>query len=265
MSNESSDDQPKPVQPRNAPQDFKRIPWGPLTAVVVTAVAFLVAQLLGGIAAALLPQLFGLSADRTNIWLDSVAGQFVFVLISEILTVGVLLLFLKGRKVKPADLGLGRGPRWRDILYVGGGFVVYFGMLIAAVSISGLLFHVDVNQEQEIGFTNVITSSDKLFALISLVVLPPIVEELLFRGFLYGGVRKRFGFGWAMLITSVVFAIPHLAASSHGPLWIAGIDTFVLSMVLCFVREKTGSLWAPMAIHALKNGLAFIFLFIVVS
>jgi len=264
MSNESSD-HAKPVEPRNAPQDFARIPWGPVTAIVVTAVSFLVAQFLGGIAAALLPQLFGLNGEQTSIWLDSVAGQFVFVLISEILTVSVLLLFLKGRKVRRADLGLGRAPRLRDIGYVVGGFVVYFGMLIAAVSISGLLFHVNVNQEQEIGFTNVITSNDKLFALISLVVLPPIVEELLFRGFLYGGVRKRFRFGGAMLITSVVFAIPHLAASSTGPLWIAGIDTFVLSLVLCYVREKTGALWAPMAIHALKNGLAFLFLFIFVS
>ena len=68
---------------------------------------------------------------------------------------------------------------------------------------------------------------------------------------------------WAIIITSLIFASPHLLESgSGGLLWIAGIDTFVLSLVLCWVREKTGRLYAGMGIHALKNTVAFISLFL---
>ena len=56
--------------------------------------------------------------------------------------------------------------------------------------------------------------------------------------------------------------LPHLFESSSGILWVAGLDTFILSMVLVFVREKTDSLYASMGIHMVKNFLAFASLFL---
>jgi membrane protease YdiL (CAAX protease family) len=66
----------------------------------------------------------------------------------------------------------------------------------------------------------------------------------------------------AALITSILFALPHLFESSSGLLWVAGCDTFILSMVLVYVREKTDKLWASMLIHALKNFVAFASLYL---
>ncbi|MEJ0073120.1 MAG: CPBP family glutamic-type intramembrane protease [Candidatus Saccharibacteria bacterium] len=43
------------------------------------------------------------------------------------------------------------------------------------------------------------------------------------------------------------------------------IDTFTLSVVLCYIREKTGTLWSGVLIHALKNGIAFLSLYIFVG
>jgi membrane protease YdiL (CAAX protease family) len=60
-----------------------------------------------------------------------------------------------------------------------------------------------------------------------------------------------------------VFGLPHLAQGGDaGPLWIAFIDTFILSMVLVWLREQTGNLWAGIVLHAIKNGIAFVSLFI---
>jgi membrane protease YdiL (CAAX protease family) len=98
-----------------------------------------------------------------------------------------------------------------------------------------------------------------------LVVLPPIAEEILFRGFIYSSLRPKMNKIVAALITSILFALPHLFESSNGLLWVAGCDTFILSMVLVYVREKTDKLWASMLIHGLKNFVAFASLYLIHS
>ncbi len=67
----------------------------------------------------------------------------------------------------------------------------------------------------------------------------------------------------AVVGTCILFAIGHLPAGGDaGPLYIAAIDTFVLSLVLIYLREKTGGLWSSMLLHAIKNGVAFTALFV---
>jgi membrane protease YdiL (CAAX protease family) len=94
-------------------------------------------------------------------------------------------------------------------------------------------------------------------------VLPPIVEETVFRGFIFTGLRGKLKFVWAAVLTSLLFATAHLEFGSGKPLlWVAGLDTFTLSLALCYLREKTGSLWPGILLHALKNGVAFLSLFV---
>src|SRR2546427_533138 len=97
----------------------------------------------------------------------------------------------------------------------------------AAAALAGALFGVNLDQKQELGFDHVSGASQRLLAFVSLVLLPPIVEETIFRGFLFSGLRKKLRFAYATLVASLLFAAPHLLESTGGPLWIAGIDTFV--------------------------------------
>jgi membrane protease YdiL (CAAX protease family) len=92
-------------------------------------------------------------------------------------------------------------------------------------------------------------------AFIALVILPPVAEELLFRGYLFGHLRTTMGFWTTSLVVSAAFGF------IHGQ-WNVGIDTFILSLFLCYLRETTGSLWASMLLHGIKNGVAYFFLFI---
>jgi len=95
-------------------------------------------------------------------------------------------------------------------------------------------------------------------------VLPPLIEETVFRGFVYSGLRTKLKPVVAALITSAVFASLHLEFGNGKPLlWVAALDTFTLSMVLCYLRQKTNSLWPGIVLHALKNGLAFMSLFVI--
>jgi membrane protease YdiL (CAAX protease family) len=62
----------------------------------------------------------------------------------------------------------------------------------------------------------------------------------------------------AVLVTSLFFGAAHLELGTGGPIvWAAAIDTFLLSVVLCFLRERTGALYAGMAVHMVNNLIAF--------
>lgn len=240
-------------------------PWGPLTAVFVGLVIFFAAQLLvAPILVSVVLFAKGWSIHRIESWLTgAVMGQFVFLLVAELAVILGVFWFMRLRHVPLRRIGWTR-PRLQHISVAAIGFVAYFGAyIVVAMLVSKFAPGINLDQKQQIGFDNVTTTIDLVLTGISLVVLPPLAEETLFRGFILTGIRQRFRIWPAAIITSVIFAVGHLEFGSGAPLlWVAAIDTFVLSMVLCYVREKTSSLWPGILIHAAKNALAFSVLFL---
>jgi membrane protease YdiL (CAAX protease family) len=91
---------------------------------------------------------------------------------------------------------------------------------------------------------------------IAIVVFAPLFEELFIRGFLFiGFARSRLGPAGAVILTTLVWALLHI---QYGLYEISII--FALGIILGVVRHKTGSLWAPIIIHALNNFVAMLFL-----
>ncbi len=238
--------------------------WSGMTAVVVAVGIYFIAVFISSTLLALYAQANHWSSAYADNWIrSSIVAQFFYVLINEGVTILLLWAFVRIRKYKNflEIIGL-KAPKGQNFRYLFVGTIAYFILYVVAANITIHFTHVDVNQQQEIGFTTITSRLDLLLAFISLVILPPLVEEIIFRGFLFAGLRRKFTFVTAALLTSAVFAIPHLFETSGGLLWMAGIDTFILSLVLCFVREKTGSLWAGIVIHAFKNFVAFYILFL---
>lgn len=242
----------------------KHITWGPVAAVIVTIATYFGAQIIAGMIIAIYPLLNMWSYERTAKWLESsTVGQFVFVAIVESLTLWMIWIFLKSRKAKISDIGL-KKPRSRDVGYALLGFGMYFVLYIIVVQVASRLFpSLDVEQKQELGF-NTATSGKMLWLVfVSLVILPPVTEEIVVRGFLYTGLRSKLRIVNAAIITSILFAAAHLQfGSGNALLWVAGLDTLILSFVLIYLREKTDSLWPCIGVHMIKNGLAFTALFI---
>lgn len=234
----------------------------PLRTILITVGVFFAAQLIGGILISLIPFSLGWSEARTSTWLrDSSWAQFLFVVFVEAATLRLLWEFMKRQKLTWRSIGFNR-PKLKYLGPALGGFAVYFALYIGGlVAISMLIPSLDLDQEQQLGFDKTTTGLSLLPIFISLVILPPLVEEIVARGFLYTGLRSNLPKFTAAVITSVLFAAAHLGAAESGLLWVAAIDTFVLSMVMCHVREKSGSLWPPIGMHFLKNGLAFFVLF----
>lgn len=251
MSTDSSETQPA-------------VPWKSGWGIVFALLVFFGAQIIAGLVIAIYPALKHWPGGRSNNWLDnSVTAQFIYILLAEAITIGAIYLFLRLYKLKLSHIGL-KKPRWADPIYALAAAPAYFMMYLLAVAVIGYFDHgLNINQQQQIGFNNVRGLVQMIMTFISLVVLPPLAEEIMVRGFLYSSFRKALKVVPAAILTSLLFAAAHLPeGGAAGPLYIAAIDTFVLSLVLIYLREKTGSLWAGIGLHALKNGVAFVALFV---
>lgn len=86
------------------------------------------------------------------------------------------------------------------------------------------------------------------------IALAPVAEEVLFRGILYTAVKQAGFPRLALWGTSLLFAAIHANLATLLPL-------LVLSLALTLLYEKTGNLLAPIAAHALFNGVNFLRLF----
>jgi uncharacterized protein len=239
--------------------------WKVSSAIILILISFIVLPIIAQIVVSSVPSFMGWSTDRGDQWAQhSAFGNFLYVLLAEFLTAGLLIWFIRHKK-RPFRqvVGLNR-PHWKYILYGLAGVLCYFGIFIVTLTAINAIIPIDTSKEQAIGFEKGIGGADLWLAFASLVILPPIVEEMVFRGFFYGTLRARnISMPWAVAITSLSFATLHLFGSGDGSLlWIAFIDTFVLSIVLCYLRETTGSIWPTILVHALKNGFVFVNLFI---
>lgn len=243
----------------------KKVPWSPGAAVVYAVAVYFAAQIIASLIVVIYPHLRGWSQSHGANWLtNTVTAQFWYVLFAEVLTFGAIWWFIRLRKGSLRSIGWKRIGGF-DIPYAFAGFFVYFVAYAVLLSLATHVFPaLNVNQKQQLGFTNSSGSVNLLLTFLSLVVLPPLAEETVFRGFIFTGLKNKLPVVWAALGTSVLFASAHLQFGSGQPLlWVAALDTFTLSLVLCYLRQKTDSLWPGIFVHGLKNGIAFFALFIV--
>jgi membrane protease YdiL (CAAX protease family) len=129
-------------------------------------------------------------------------------------------------------------------------FASYIVRLIYGIIINALGVRI---QPQEILMQLDVRGMGFILAFIVVAVVAPVAEEIFFRGFVYGGLRRRIGVASAMLVSTVFFTALHLSVGLFIPI-------FVLGLFLAWLYEYTGSLYPGMFLHAANNGLALILL-----
>ena len=242
---------------RKAHKESPKTLGSPLRLITTLLLIFLGSQ----IVAAFIAELgIGLIHQGSHQTLDnSISAEFVYILIAEGLAAWLVLKVVRSRGLPLSFIGLGRRPNKNDLIKAVLGFTAFYALLIIAGLLVNSLSPDITNQKQNIGFTNIKNGTENLLAFISLVILPPLGEEILVRGYLYSGLRKVWKFVPALITTSLIFGLAHLELGSGTPLvWAAALDTFLLSIVLVYLREKTGALYAGMMVHMLNNLLAFL-------
>jgi membrane protease YdiL (CAAX protease family) len=82
------------------------------------------------------------------------------------------------------------------------------------------------------------------------VVLAPVFEEILFRGFLYRGWEQtRLGNAGTIVVSSLLFSAAHV----HYELWFAFAYAFCLGLLFGWLRRRTGGIVIPILLHATVN------------
>lgn len=155
------------------------------------------------------------------------------------------------------ELGFKHLPTFVDLGLAPIGYIVHLVLATALTSLMSLFTWFNAAETQDTGFSYFITGGDRFVAMIALVFIAPIAEEILMRGWLYGKLRTKLKAPLAILLVSLVFAL------LHGQ-WNVGVTVFSLSLVLCTLREITGTIWSGIILHMLSNGIAFYLLYVAV-
>lgn len=259
MSNDSSSSEP------TAKKGLFWNPWFAVAVVIGSYVFSLFASyVLLGLFLSIYASVNHLTSQQATDWAqNSVWLQFVAMVISYAFLLGPLFLLFRRYKINVRELGITK-PKLEDPLYALAALPVYYiTFMVVAAAVKALLPSFNLDQQQQIGFDSAHGFVSLTLTFISLAIIPPIVEEIVMRGYLYTVLRANMRKILAAVITSIIFATGHLEFGNGGPLvWVAALFTLVLSFILIYLRERTGRLAPAVCLHALINGISFFSLFI---
>ena len=146
-----------------------------------------------------------------------------------------------------AVISLGASSWWRE---TGFGLI----MLIVTLYAGGALITWVMQQLQlPITAENIVPAEAGvglfLVALPGIVIIGPVIEEFIFRGWMLPALKQR-GMGWvgALIVSSLIFGLLHVFA---GPASVA--YTTVLGFTAGITRILSGRLWGAVLLHALNN------------
>ncbi len=183
------------------------------------------------------------------------SGLVVSMAFNLVVCAGLLLYLHRLRGLNPAELFGLQHLHWRSLAIVVLMFTVIILISVNLISAATVTWLKDIwpdLQPQEtvkafesggIGF--------KILVIIAAVVIAPLAEETLFRGFVYGVLKRYTDAPFAALASSLMFAIIHLHVGSLLPLW-------MLAVLFCLAYEITGCLLVPMLLHAIFNAMSIV-------
>ncbi|MBR3252524.1 CPBP family intramembrane metalloprotease [Candidatus Saccharibacteria bacterium] len=166
-----------------------------------------------------------------------------------------LLFKDKIAKISRERLGLRGLPTWTDVGLAPVGYIVSILIASGLTAVFNLVSWFNASEAQDLGYSYYMQGWERGLAFVMLAVFAPIVEEIIFRGWLYGKLRVKIPKWVAILVTSLLFGLVHLQ-------WNVGITVFSMSVVNCILREVTGTIYAGMLVHMLNNGIAFYLVYV---
>lgn len=231
--------------------------WGPLTSLAFTALIWLLFNLLTiGIAFMFIH--FGWGETRIRPGQLGSNGLFLAVttLVNAVVSCLFIVLLIRLRRGLSPAAYLGLKPaHWRDAL-------MWLAILALFLGTSeGIGYWLQRPVVPEFMLTAYQSAGNPVFLWLALIIAAPVFEEVLFRGFLQGGLqRSRLHSGLALLLPALIWAGIHLQYDIYDMSWV-----FVFGVLLGLARWHTDSLWVPIGMHMLVNLLATIVTAVVLS
>ncbi len=132
------------------------------------------------------------------------------------------------------------------------------GMLVFYVATA--VYSVAVQPDAEQGTVEALGGDQGTVGLIvagvMVIAVAPVVEEVFFRGFLYGALRSRLGIWLAAGLNGALFGVIHFNFESAEALLLLP-PLAMLGFLFCLVYERTGSLLPVIGMHAFNNTVAY--------
>lgn len=162
-----------------------------------------------------------------------------------------ILTFLVLRQINPVEVfGLSAS---RPAAKIGNGLLwllAAYPLILLAQGLSYSFFPAETEAQPIIVFlAGESEFLDQLLVILMAVIMAPLAEELIFRGYLYGVIRKAGGRWSAVATTSLLFAGIHM----HPPSF---FGLFLLGVILALLYEKSRCLWVPIVMHAVFNAVS---------
>jgi membrane protease YdiL (CAAX protease family) len=247
---------PPAPQFRAGISDDLRVPWGwPEVAL------FVILGVIGSVAvtwgmAQVAVRFFGANSNDVFGSTMSTAKSVVVLISQAVLDAGAILylyLMLLARTPAPFWQSIG----WREMRPGAGKirhsalqFLAGGGVLAVVVSFAGGF----LNSKETLPIEELLQArvSILLFGILG-VLVAPLVEETIFRGFLYPVIARRLGITAGIAITGTLFGLMHAAQLWGG--WGQIALLILVGVVLTWARARTGTVAASYFVHLGYNGL----------
>ncbi len=251
--------------PRHAPQfragisDDLRVPWGWMEVALFVILGVIGSVAITWGAAEIAVRFFGVNSNEVFGETMSTAKSIV-VLASQAAIDGFAILYLYLMLLARTEAPFWPSIGWREMLRGGGKirdsalrFLAGGAALAVVVTFAGGF----LNSKETLPIEELLKArvSILLFGILG-VLVAPLVEETVFRGFLYPVIARRLGIAAGIAITGTLFGLMHAAQLWGG--WGQIALLIFVGVVLTWVRARTGTVAASYLVHLGYNGLQLV-------
>lgn len=170
---------------------------------------------------------------KENLYLLVVLSDFIMLLI-------LFLIFRLNKKNFIEKLNF-KKIKFKESLYI---IILGIGISIVLLFLAGTLSK--IIPSYNVVQNNLEIARNSLIQIVSTVILVPIYEEIIFRGIIFGYLKKNYNTSVAIILQAVIFGITHLNV-------VQGIYTFLLALVLALVYIYSDSILGSIIVHIIFN------------
>jgi len=236
--------------------DDLRVPWNwidllLLVAVAVSGTFVITLLLLKGFA------IFGLSFRHIQ---KSASDENLFLILNQALLSVVLLAYLAAQMRHSFNAPFWRTIGWRPLetghtpraaAYLG--LILSGFMLAILVTASSAVFKAPKQTPIEQFFQD---RRSALLLMSMAVLLAPVLEETIFRGYIYPVIARSFGVNTSILVTGTLFGLLH--ASQLWGAWAQIAMLVVVGIIFTYARARTHTVVASYVLHVSYNSCLFL-------
>lgn len=147
---------------------------------------------------------------------------------------------------------------WKFIQTLILGFALYYFTTLVLTRLLSLLVGSVPNFNDEVVGSYI--SQNKAVMLVCTVIIAPIVEETLVRGVVFGSLHSKnriLAYIASVLLFSFLHVWQYYPQAGLVPILASALGYIPASVALGWTYEKSGTIWAPIVLHAVINAISY--------